>query len=261
MNSAETTWKLPEFTQMIADMGKVATKAGQVMADTAVQVGTNLSYGASKTGKATLETATTVGEVAGKQSYELIEKSTQTAGEAVSAVSDNWLIKNVSGFFKLDWIFAGVDQVDLEKAAAAVKKLQAEHPEESPREISHRIIVEKSTYAGGVGLVSSIVPGIALPLLAIDLVATSRLQSEMILQIAATYGLDLQEPARRGEVLAIFGLGMGGSRAVRLGLGAWRNLPIAGAFIGASTNSAMLYSLGLAACQFYETKLQSRKQS
>jgi uncharacterized protein (DUF697 family) len=259
MNSTETDWKLPEFTQMIAEMGQVTAKTAQVIADTAVEVGTNVSYGAKKTGKAALETATSVGETAGKQGYELIEKSTQTAGEAVSAVSNNWLVKNASGFFKLDWIFSGVDQVDLDKAKAAVEKLQAEHPEESPREIAHRIIVEKSTYAGGIGLVSSIVPGIALPLLAIDLVATTKLQSEMILQIASVYGLDLHEPARRGEVLAIFGLGMGGSRAVRLGLGAWRNVPIAGAFIGASTNGAMLYSLGLAACQFYETKLESGK--
>ncbi|MGA9378327.1 MAG: hypothetical protein WBV73_06115 [Phormidium sp.] len=260
MNSTETTWKLSEFTQMIADMGKAATKAGQVMADTAVQVGTNVGYGASKTGKAAWETATTFGEAAGKEGYELIEKGTQTAGEAVSAVSDNWLIKNTSGLFKLDWIFAGVDQVDLEKAEESVKKLQAEHPEESPREIAHRIIVEKSTYAGGVGLVSSMIPGIALGLLAIDIVATTRLQSEMILQIAAAYGLDLQEPARRGEVLAIFGLAMGGGNAVKFGLGVLRNIPLAGAVIGASTNSAMLYSLGLAACQFYETKLESGKQ-
>lgn len=257
MKEAETTWKFPEFTQMVTEMGKAAAKTGQVMADTAVEVGTTVAYGANKTGKAALETASSVGEAAGKQGYELIEKSTQTAGEAVSAVSDNWLVKNASGFLKLDWIFGGVDEVDLHKAKAAVQKLQAEHPEESPREIAQRIIWEKSTYAGGVGLVSSIIPGIALPLLAIDFAATSRLQSEMILQIAAAYGLDLQEPARRGEVLAIFGLGMGGSRAVRLGLGTLRNVPIAGAVIGAGTNSAMLYSLGLAACQFYETKLQS----
>lgn len=250
MNSAESPWELPDFNQMIADMSKVATKVGQVMADTAIEVGTNVGYSATKAGKTALETA-------GKQSYELIEKSTQTAGEAVSAVSDNWLVKNVSSFFKVDWIFAGIDRVDLDKAEAAVQKLQAEHPEASPREIAYQIIVEKSTYAGGVGFVSGIVPGIILPLLAIDFVATSRIQSEMILQIAAAYGLDLHEPARRGEVLAIFGLGMGGSRAVRLAFGALRGLPIAGAVIGASTNSVMLYSLGLAACQFYETKLAS----
>ncbi|MFB2833730.1 hypothetical protein [Floridanema evergladense] len=257
MNATETTGKLPELPEMMTEMGKLAAQAGEVMAKAASEFMTIAAYNADKTGKAAMETATILSEVAGKQGYELIEKSTQTAGEAVAAVSDNWLVKNVSGFLKLDWIFAGVDRVDLEKAAAAVKKLQGEHPEESPREIAHRIIVEKSTYAGGVGLVSSFVPGIALALLAIDLVATTRLQSEMILQIAAAYGLNLQEPARRGEVLAIFGLAMGGSNAVRLGLGTLRNVPIVGAAIGAGTNTAMLYSLGLAACQFYETKLKS----
>ncbi|XWK86914.1 MAG: hypothetical protein U7127_22310 [Phormidium sp.] len=256
MNATETTEKLPEFTQVVTEVGKVAVKTGQVMANAAVDVGTNVAFVATQTGKAALDTA----EAAGKQGYELIEKSTQTAGEAVSAVSENWWVKNVSGLFKLDWIFAGMDQVDLEKAAAAVQKLQAEYPEESPREIAHRIIVEKSTYAGGVGLVSSIVPGIALALLAIDLVATTRLQSEMILQIAAAYGLNLQEPARKGEVLAIFGLAMGSGNVVKLGLGTLRNIPIAGPVIGASSNSAVLYSLGLAACQFYETKLQSENQ-
>jgi len=234
MNEPETTDKFPEFSEIITEMGKAVATAGQI--------------------------ATVIGEAAGKQGYELIEKSTQTAGEAVSVVSENWWVKNVSGFFKLDWIFARVDQVDLQKAEATVQKLQAEYPKESPREIAHRIIVEKSAYAGGVGLVSSIIPGIALALLAIDLVATTRLQSEMILQIAAAYGLNLQEPARRGEVLAIFGLGMGGNSAVKLGLGTLRNVPIAGPVIGASTNSAVLYSLGLAACQFYETKLQSGNQ-
>ncbi|MBE9226483.1 hypothetical protein IQ264_13730 [Phormidium sp. LEGE 05292] len=256
MDATETTDKLPDFTEIFTEMGKVGATAGQIMANAAVDVGTNVAFVANQTGKAALETA----EAASKQGYELIERSTHTAGEAVSAVSDNWLVKNVSHFFKLDWIFAGVDQVDLEKAKAAVEKLQAQHPEESPREIAHRIIVEKSTYAGGVGLVSSFIPGIALALLAIDLVATTRLQSEMILQIASAYGLDLQEPARTGEVLAIFALAMGGNSVVKLGLGTLRNIPIAGAAIGASTNSAVLYSLGLAACQFYETKLQSGNQ-
>ncbi len=53
-------------------------------------------------------------------------------------------------------------------------------------------------------------------------------------------------------------MGLGGSRALRAaGLGLLRNVPFAGAMIGASTNAAMLYSLGYAACRFYETKLNS----
>lgn len=112
----------------------------------------------------------------------------------------------------------------------------------------------KATHASGIGFISSIVPGAAAAFLAIDLAATTALQTEMIYQIAAAYGLDLQDPARKGEVLAIFGLALGGRNALKAGLGFMRNLPLAGAMIGAGTNATMLYSLGYAACRFYEAK-------
>lgn len=119
-------------------------------------------------------------------------------------------------------------------------------------------MLDKATRAGGIGLATSMIPGAALALLAVDLAATTRLQAEMIYQIAAVYGLDLQDPARKGEVLGIFGLGLGGSRALRAaGLGLLRNVPFAGAAIGASSDAAMLYSLGYAACRFYEAKVKS----
>lgn len=119
-------------------------------------------------------------------------------------------------------------------------------------------MVDKATRAGGIGLASSILPGAALALLAVDLAATMQLQAEMVYQIAAAYGLELQDPARKGEVLGIFGLGLGGGKLMRAaGLGLLRNIPFAGAVIGASSNSAMLYSLGYAACRFYEAKQKS----
>ncbi len=82
----------------------------------------------------------------------------------------------------------------------------------------------------------------------------------MIYEIAAAYGLDLKDPSRRGEVLAIFGLALGGGRLLRTaGLGLLRNVPFAGAVIGASSNATMIYSLGYAACRFYEAKLDESK--
>jgi uncharacterized protein (DUF697 family) len=95
-----------------------------------------------------------------------------------------------------------------------------------------------------------------MQLLALDIVATTALQTEMVYQIAAAYGLDLQDSARKGEVLAIFGLALGGSNAIKAGLGFIRNVPLAGATIAAGTNATMLYSLGYAACRFYEAKLR-----
>ncbi|WP_017654559.1 hypothetical protein [Fortiea contorta] len=191
-----------------------------------------------------------------QQTRQLIEKSTQTGGEIVNYLSKNWLIRKVSGFLNLNWLIGASDSVDLEKAAIAAEKLKQKYPQESPSQIAHRIMVEKATQAGSIGLATSVLPGFAAALLAIDLTATTKLQSDMLYQIAAVYGLDLKDPARKGEVLAIFGLGLGGSRLLKAaGLGLLRNVPFAGAAIAVSSNATMIYSLGYAACRFYEAKL------
>ncbi|MEJ6482367.1 EcsC family protein [Nostoc punctiforme UO1] len=210
----------------------------------------------AQTGKAVLDTALEVGEATAKQTHKLIEQTTQTSGQVVNRLSENWLIRKLSGVLNLNWLIGTTDAVDLEKAEAAVNKLKQKYPNESPSEIAHRIMVEKATQAGTVGLATSILPGIAIALLAIDLTATTKLQSEMLYQIAFDYGLDLKDPARKGEVLAIFGLALGGGRLLKAaGLGLLRNVPLAGAAIAASSNATMIYSLGYAACRFYEAKL------
>jgi uncharacterized protein (DUF697 family) len=212
-------------------------------------------------GKAIVNTALGMGEAAAKQTYQWIEQSTQGAGRAVTFIGNIPLLRNpfvrkVAGALKLDWLVGMTDRVELSKAQEEVKQLQQKYPNESPSQIAHRIMVSKATYASGVGFVSSILPGVATALLAIDLAATTALQTEMIYQIAGAYGLDLQDPARKGEVLAIFGLALGGSNALKAGLGFMRNVPLAGAAIAAGTNATMLYSLGYAACRFYEAKLR-----
>ncbi|MEH2056709.1 MAG: EcsC family protein [Nostoc sp.] len=208
------------------------------------------------TGQAILGTAVLVGEATAKETHKLIEQTTQTSGQVVNRLSENWLIRKLSGVLNLSWLIGTTNLVDLEKAEAAVNKLKQKYPHESPSHIAHRIIVEKATQAATVGLATSILPGIAVALLAIDLTATTKLQSEMLYQIASVYGLDLKDPARKGEVLAIFGLALGGERLLKAaGLGLLRNVPLAGAVIGASSNATMIYSLGYAACRFYEAKL------
>lgn len=207
-------------------------------------------------GSASVEIAVGLGEVAAKQTHKLIEQATHTAGEVVTHLGENWLIRKLAGVLNLNWLIGVSDKVDLAKAEAEVKQLQQQHPQESPSQIAHRIMLDKATKAGGIGLATSILPGEALALFAVDLAATTQLQSEMLYQIASVYGLDLKDPARKGEVLAIFGLAFGGSRLLKAaGLGLLRNVPFAGAVIGASSNATMIYSLGYAACRFYEAKL------
>ena len=228
------------------------------LAKTVGGVTESITHTAAQTGKAFVETATEVGEATAKQTYQLITHVTQGTGEAVDRLGSNWLVRRVTGVLNFGWLLGATDNVDLGKATEAVRKLQREHPNEFPSQISHRIMVEKATYAGGIGLASSIIPGEAAALFAVDLAATTRLQAEMVYQVAAAYGLDLQDPGRKGEVVAIFGLGLGGGRVLKAaGLGLLRNIPFAGAVIGASSNAAMIYSLGYAACRFYEAKLDS----
>jgi uncharacterized protein (DUF697 family) len=220
-------------------------KVGGVITQTAIQAG-----------KIAFNKAVEVGTAATKQTHRLIEQTTQASGKVINYLSQNWLIRKLSGFLNLNWLIGAASVVDVEKAAAAVEKLKQKYPNESPSQISHRIMVEKATKAGSVGLATSILPGFATALLAIDLAATTELQSEMLYQIAAAYGLDLKDPARKGEVLAIFGLGLGGGRLLKAaGLGLLRNVPFAGAAIAVSSNATMIYSLGYAACRFYAVKL------
>nr|WP_238993844.1 EcsC family protein [Calothrix sp. PCC 6303] len=190
----------------------------------------------------------------------VIEEATHTIGRFVGYFGNNWLVRKLAGVLNLNWLVGAASAVDLLNAAKEVEKLQSNYPGENPRQLAHRIMLNKAKKAGGIGLATSFLPGVAVALLAIDLAATTRLQSEMVYQIAHLYGLDLQNPARKGEVLAIFGLALGGERLLKAaGLGLLRNVPFAGAVIGAGANATMIYSLGYAACRFYETKLDQSK--
>lgn len=237
-------------------IGNTAARTGKAALHTAFAVGGIVENTVSHTGKTAIGMAKWVGENTAKQTYHWLKQTTQGAGQAVNFIGNNWLTRRLSGVFKLDWLVGITDRVDLNRAEADVRALQQKHPKDSSSQVAHRLMVQKAAFAGGAGLVTSLIPGEALALLAVDLAATTSLQAEMVYQIAAAYGLNLKDPARKGEVLAIFGLALGGSRALKAGLGLMRNVPMAGAIIGASTNATMTYALGYAACRFYEAKLQ-----
>ncbi|MEM6755368.1 MAG: hypothetical protein AAF630_20640 [Cyanobacteria bacterium P01_C01_bin.38] len=243
-------------TSPLESLAKTVGEVGGTITDTALGVGAIVGGSALEAGSAVVSTVSSVGEAAAKQTHKIIEQATETAGHVVSHLGDNWLIHRLAGVVNLNWLVGASDNVDLVKAEAAIKHLKQKHPNESPSQLAHRIMIDKAVKAGGIGLTTSILPGAAAALLAVDLAATTELQSEMVYQIASIYGLNLQDAARKGEVLAIFGLGLGGGRLLKTaGLRLLRNIPFAGAVIGASANATMIFSLGYAACRFYETKL------
>ncbi|HEY9672712.1 MAG TPA: hypothetical protein V6D11_14805, partial [Waterburya sp.] len=227
------------MSESVFQTGKAIVETAYGLGGVIAGIGGAIGDNATKAGKAAVKTATGVGATAGKQTYQILSQITQF-------VSGAPILRKV------------VDQVDLVKVEDSVRRLNQKYPDETPRQIAHRVMVEKAIYAGSTGLMTSLVPGAAIALFAVDLTATSALQAEMVYQIAAAYGLDLKDPVRKGEVLTIFGLALGGNQAVKAGLELLQNTPIAGAVIGASSNAVMLYTVGYAACRYYEAKLQSQ---
>jgi len=187
-----------------------------------------------------------------------VQYSTQIAGSLIHGLDQNPELEKLTHALKLDWLLPIINKVDVQGAAAAVQDLQTQYPHESVNQITHRLIQQKALLVGGMGLASSLVPGAAAALFTVDLAALAFAQAELGYQIAAAYGLDLSHPARKGEILAIFGAAMGANYAFKTGLKfALRNVPIAGGAVGASTNAIALYAVGYAACRFHETQGQA----
>ena len=207
-------------------VGGAAVSAGGAVVGTAGAVG-----GAAVTaGQAVAGAAVGVGGAIGSAAMQ----APQGLGYVLNVVGDSPMLQELTKALKVDWLLKLIDQVDIVKAETHVKRLQQKYPNEKPSDITHRLMLEKSLYVGGSGFASSLVPGFATALLAVDLAASAALQAEMIYQIACAYGFDLKEPARKGEDVAIFGLSLGGgqalkagsSYAVKAGLGFLRNVPV-----------------------------------
>lgn len=206
-------------------------------------------------------TGAVAGEAVGSVAQRFLEEGTETVGKIVTPIAENPLIKYAAKVPGISWLMTALGQVDAEQAQKDVDKLRQEHPLETPEQLAHRIIVDTSLKAGGIGLITNFVPPLALTLFAVDIAAVTALQAEMVYRIAAAYGFPLTDPTRRGEVLAIFGLSVGGSGVLKVGLGFVELLPIVGAMVGASNNAALIYSLGHVACRFYEAKKSSLIQA
>ncbi|MEP0779178.1 GUN4 domain-containing protein [Microcoleus sp. ZQ-A2] len=153
----------------------------------------------------------------------------------------------------ITWIYG----IDLDAAKIAVRRLQGRYQEKEPRQIARILIVHKSFQAAGVELVRGI-PGVDEILngwAGVDFPVIAKLAAEMIYQIAAIYGLDLQDPERRLEVLATFGIAFLGERAIETGIDWLKYGLMPGQLISAGAKGLMIFALGNAACLFYEAKV------
>lgn len=212
------------------------------------------SKNAANSYTSTTPVANNLGDTVGPAAFRFVEEGTQKVGEFVTPIAEHPWIKYAAKLPGINWLVAALGQVDVEKAQQDVDKLRQEYPLETPEQIARRIMVDTAMKAGGIGLLTNFIPPLALALFAIDLAALTTLQAEMVYRIAAAYGFSLKDPTRRGEVLAIFGLSMGSSGPLKVGLSFIEIIPVVGAFVGASSNAGLIYSLGYVTCRFYEAK-------
>jgi uncharacterized protein (DUF697 family) len=234
-----------ESEQFTKTLINAVTVMGEAIADTTV-----------KTTKKTIQNANRVTEIAAKSMQESFESVTEQTGRTIESIAENPVVKFVGKIPGADWLMSIIGKVDVDRVQKNVEILKRQYPQETKSQIAHRLIVEKAWQAGRLGLAANIIPPVAAALFGIELVANAKLQAEMIYEIAAAYDLDLHDPTRRGEVLAIFGLSLG-RNALKTGLGAAEIIPGVGAVIGASSNALMLYALGATASRFFQEKLKN----
>ncbi len=202
--------------------------------------------------------ASAVGDSVAPVALEWVERSTETVGNIVTPIAENSLVKLATKLPGVKWVMAAVGQVDVEAVHQEVAALMQKYPADTPEQLAQRVIADTATKAAGLGLVSNIAPPIALAMLGIEVAALSALQAEMVYHIAALYGFEPTDPTRRGEVLAIWGLAMGGSSVIKMGLNVVELIPLVGPAVGIAGNAGLMYTLGAIAQQFYTAKRNTR---
>lgn len=201
--------------------------------------------------------ATVTGERIGPVLYEFVEQGTESVGRVVTPIAENPFVKFATKVPGISWLFAALGQVNVERVQKDVEELQRKYPADTPDQLAQRVMQDTAWKAAGIGLATNFIPPLALSLLAIDLAAISALQAEMIYRIAVVYGFSPTEPARRGEVLALWGLFTGSSEVMKLGLSIVELLPGIGAIVGTSSSAGLVYGMGYLSCLFYKEKQRS----
>ncbi|EKQ69601.1 hypothetical protein OsccyDRAFT_2239 [Leptolyngbyaceae cyanobacterium JSC-12] len=201
--------------------------------------------------------ATTTGDSISPVLYEFVEQGTETVGRVVTPIAENSFVKFATSIPVIRWLFAALGQVNVEMVKKDVAELQRQYPADTPQQLAHRVMMDTAWKAAGIGLATNFIPPLALTLFAIDLGAISALQAEMIYRIAVIYGFSPNEPARRGEVLTLWGLFTASSEVMKIGLSIVELLPSVGTLVGTSSSAALVYGMGYLACRFYEEKLKS----
>ncbi|MEO1093828.1 MAG: EcsC family protein [Cyanobacteria bacterium J06638_28] len=186
--------------------------------------------------------------------YPAITQGTEILGQTVAPVADIPFIKYATGLPGLSWLLAALGQVNADEISRSVANLRREHPLENEEQLVQRVIAKSTWQAAQVGLLTNLLPPLAIFLFAVDIGAIAALQAEMIYRIAAIYGFPPDDSVRRGEVLAIWGFSTSSSSFLKSGLSLIEILPGIGTALGITSDATIVYGVGFLACRYYEVK-------
>lgn len=123
----------------------------------------------------------------------------------------------------VDQIFGAIDKTDEKAAVQRVANLRQRHQDATPDELAERLIRQRCIQAGAVGAVTSgasIIPGLGTVTtlvfgVAADLQMTYKIQSELVLELAAVYGHTVGIEDKRYIVALVTGMSAGANQLVR----------------------------------------------
>jgi hypothetical protein len=122
----------------------------------------------------------------------------------------------------MDKLVDYIHKADEVAAAERVQEIRQQQPEASTDDVIQELIRRKCIKAGSVGAVTSgaaLIPGLGTLAsltfgVAADIGLTFKLQTELVLEIAAAHGKALSESEKQRVVLLVTGLSMGANQAV-----------------------------------------------
>ncbi|MBW4541856.1 MAG: hypothetical protein KME43_22330 [Myxacorys chilensis ATA2-1-KO14] len=237
-------------------VGTVALQAGKAATGAAIQVGgvvgdTTLQVGKVAVGKAiqvggVVGSATVqVGQITAKETYQLMGQAAEGAKHASELIA-----QGISQSFNsqvLPLLDVVIDELDTVQIEARTHQWQQMHPDQMSGQLAKHFIWNHAR--------KSLLPS--------DWVTTVRTQAELVYEIAALYGLDLNDPARKAEIISLATVNLSSGPTIKAGVGLLKypisQVPFAGDAVDIGSDSmlrfAMVHILGHAACRYYATKV------
>jgi uncharacterized protein (DUF697 family) len=123
----------------------------------------------------------------------------------------------------VEQVMSAIDKTDAQAALQRVRDLRTRHPDDADALLVERLIRQRCLQAGAVGAVTSgaaTIPGIGTIAtlvfgVAADLQMTYKIQSELVLEIAALYGQEISLDDKRYIVALVTGMSAGANQLVR----------------------------------------------